>query len=153
MTPEEVPAGPLLLDTDVVTTLRLGSGRYGEFFALAAGHHLLLNFVVRAEIRAARHSQMPGGLAEELEGALSVFGRLEEGDTDCLESTYARLHARLRRGRRHNDLWIAASALPAVPALPVVTANLRDYEAIADEFGLVVVHPDRRIAGGGQRPG
>ncbi len=44
-----------------------------------------------------------------------------------------------------NDLWTAACALTQSPPLPVLTNNLRDFDAIARQRpDLVVVHPSRR---------
>ena len=44
MRPDEVPAGPLALDTDVFSFLHMRKGRYHEFAPLVAGHPFALPF-------------------------------------------------------------------------------------------------------------
>lgn len=39
-------------------------------------------------------------------------------------------------------MWIAATALGQPDPPPIVTNNRSDFERIAGEFPLVVVHPD-----------
>jgi toxin FitB len=52
----------------------------------------------------------------------------------------ARFTGRLKEGGI-NDMWIAACCL--VQGLPLATANLSDFQTIADEFSnLRLVHPD-----------
>lgn len=59
---------------------------------------------------------------------------------------WARMHAKLA-GHLHNggtnDLWTAACALAIDPQLPIVTNNLKDFQAIQREFpDLLLIHPD-----------
>ncbi|HVQ96229.1 MAG TPA: hypothetical protein VMU51_34745 [Mycobacteriales bacterium] len=51
MKPHEVPAGPLLVDTDVFSFLRLGKGRHADFAALIDGHVLAMSFAVTNNLR------------------------------------------------------------------------------------------------------
>lgn len=51
MKPEDVPAGAVLVDTDVVSWLALGDARASEFAALLAGHQLFISFATLAEVR------------------------------------------------------------------------------------------------------
>jgi predicted nucleic acid-binding protein len=46
------------------------------------------------------------------------------------------------RERRQNDTWIAACALSVSPPLPIVTANLRDFQVLAAVSALTLIHPD-----------
>ncbi|RNI24731.1 type II toxin-antitoxin system VapC family toxin [Flexivirga caeni] len=51
MTPGEVLAGPLLVDTDVLSWIALGEGRGEEFAALLVGHRPFTSFITSAEVR------------------------------------------------------------------------------------------------------
>lgn len=51
------------------------------------------------------------------------------------------------RGHLHdggsNDLWSAAAAVASQPPLPVVTNNLKDFQAIQQHLpNLVLIHPE-----------
>ncbi len=52
MTPDDVPAGPVVVDTDVFSFLYTQRGRYLEFAALLAGHVLTVSFAAHGEILA-----------------------------------------------------------------------------------------------------
>lgn len=52
MKPEEVPPGPLLVDTDVFSWITWQRGPFREFDALVEGHVLALSFATVAELRA-----------------------------------------------------------------------------------------------------
>lgn len=62
--------------------------------------------------------------------------------TTAVARMWGRLFARFQDQVGENDMWIAASALAQVEALPVVTNNLRHFQPIAREFGLQLIHPD-----------
>lgn len=52
---------------------------------------------------------------------------------------YARFKGRLKDGGV-NDMWTAATCL--VFHVPLVTGNLADFQTIASEFPLRLVHPN-----------
>lgn len=59
--------------------------------------------------------------------------------------TYAPLHARFKgrlKDGGENDMWTVACALAQPEPVPVVTNNLGDFQTIAGEFDLTIVHPD-----------
>lgn len=59
---------------------------------------------------------------------------------DTVSRTWGRLAAAAHRrgdGLSENDLWIAACCLSA--GLPLVTRNVKDFAAVADHHGLVVI--------------
>lgn len=65
--------------------------------------------------------------------------------TDGVVEQYAALHARFRgrlKAGGENDMWTAACALAQPEPVPVVTNNRSDFETIASEFPLLVVHPE-----------
>lgn len=58
---------------------------------------------------------------------------------------WAEMHARLRENLHRqgtNDLWTAACALAQPENPPIVTNNLGDFQRIAADFGIRLVHPD-----------
>jgi predicted nucleic acid-binding protein len=62
---------------------------------------------------------------------------------DAVTTRWARIHAAVRDQVDVNDEWIAACALAQQPPLPIVTGNLRHFQAIAGRFpDLRLVHPD-----------
>lgn len=52
MKPAEVPDGPLLVDTDVVSYWVAGADRGGAFAALVEGHELAISFATHGELLA-----------------------------------------------------------------------------------------------------
>lgn len=145
MKPAEVPDGPLLVDTDVVSYWVVGADRGGAFAALVEGHELAISFATYGELLANGHRRGWGQRRlDELRSRLRSFVVLPY--TERVVELWARMHARtsghLHRGGA-NDLWTAACALALSPTLPVVTNNLKDFQAIASSFpDLIVVHPD-----------
>jgi len=47
--PSDVPDGPLLVDTDILSYVHAQSGRYADFEPLLAGHLLAISFATYAE--------------------------------------------------------------------------------------------------------
>lgn len=65
--------------------------------------------------------------------------------TDAVVEQYAALHARFTGRLKDggvNDMWTAACALAQPEPVPIVTNNRSDFETIASEFSLTLVHPD-----------
>lgn len=150
MTPDDIPTGPLLVDTDVLSWIALGEGRADEFAALLVGHELFTSFVTIAEVRTFLNMNvLAAGRAAALAEGLADYAPLPARMDDVVME-WARLRAATITGvtpddreRRQNDTWIAACALSVEPPLPVVTGNLRDFSALAQGHdGLVVIHPD-----------
>lgn len=144
MKPEEVPPGPLLLDTDVFSWITWQRGRSAAFDPLVKGHVLALSFASVGELRA---GPLASGWGEKrrraLENRIAQYVVLPA--TDSVTRQFAEIYARLRdqlKGGGVNDMWIAATALAQPTPPPIVTGNLSDFERIATEFPLVVVHPD-----------
>lgn len=148
MTPEEVPDGPLCVDTDVFSYLYLGRGpNHDEFGRLIQGHLLVLSFATVGELRAwTLKSQYGQRRREEVERRIHDH-YVVLTPTDAVVTKYAELHARftgrLSQGGQ-NDMWTAACALTQPNPLPVATNNLGDFDTITSEFPLLtIVHPDR----------
>ena len=147
MTPADVPEGPLVIDTDVLSMVMWSKprSRYREWEALVDGHMLAISFVTVAEVRAgaliAKFGEVRRSQLEERIRQLVVLAA-----SDAVTTVYAQLFARFRsrlKGEGVNDMWIAACALAQNPApLPIATANLSDFQTIASEFPLRIVHPD-----------
>ena len=142
MRPPDVPDGPLVVDTDVASWFRAKHPNGDPFKPLVRGHLLCLSFATVAELWAGAEN---AGWAKARRDGLSAFVRshvvlpVDEAVTMC----WAKIHAVLRSQIDVNDEWIAACALAQVPALPVVTGNLRHFQAIAARFpSLTIVHPD-----------
>ena len=149
MNPEEIPAGPVLVDTDVVSWIALGEGRADEFGQLLVGHELFISFVTAAEIMTFLAMNV---LTEDshaaLAAALNDYTVLDIDLTNVmtewakLRSATARSTTPDDRERRQNDTWIAACALSKTNPLPVVTGNLRDFQILAHASNLELLHPD-----------
>lgn len=144
MVPEDVPAGPLLVDTDVFSFILGKRGRFDEFEELVAGHLLALSFATVGELRA--------GAVKAGWGAIRI-GALDERirativlrSTDDVIDRYGQIQARFGgrlKGGGQNDMWIAACALAQPEQPPIVTHNLSDFSQIAREFPIRLVHPD-----------
>lgn len=140
----------LVVDSDVVSYLRLGKDRVAaESFRTETrdARILAISFATYGEVLATGYSAGWGdGRIDGLRSALRRFVVLPFSLE--VAETWAPLHAKVR-GHLHNgganDLWTAACALTQSPPLPVLTNNLRDFDAIARQRpDLVVVHPSRR---------
>lgn len=150
MSPGEVPPGPLLVDTDVLSWTALREERAEEFARLIVGHEPFISFVTLAEVRTflAMDVLTPDS-QEALATALDVYAVLPTR-VDHVVSEWVKLRAATvrtanadDRERRQNDTWIAACALSVEPPLPIVTGNLRDFLPLADAAtSLRIVHPD-----------
>lgn len=62
MNPEDVPDGPLLIDTDVVSYWLMGTGLGNAFGALVAGHEQAVSFATVVELWAEMHAKLSGHL-------------------------------------------------------------------------------------------
>lgn len=144
MSPEDVPDGPLLVDTDVISYWVLHD-KGQEFSRLVAGHELAVSFASYGELLAIAYQSRWGvrriqSLRDRLKSLVVVPYNVE------IVERWAEMHAKLS-GHLHkggtNDLWTAACAVAMHPQLPVVTNNLGDFRTIAASFPeLRVVHPD-----------
>lgn len=152
MTPEAVPEGPILVDTDVATWLLAEAEEAVRWRPLLRGHLLVLSFANTGELLAlpmsrnwqARRTQ---AWADAIRTQFVVLPYSAD-----VAQRWAPLHAKLR-GHLHkggaNDLWVAACALAAEPSLPVATNSLADFQHIADETSLHRVHPDIAVPSAG----
>lgn len=149
MTPEQVPPGALLVDTDVLSWIALEEGRWEEFSALIVGHEAVTSFVAVAEVETFLSM---GVLIEErataLRDGLADYRQLTT-PIDAVVTQWVKLRsATIQTGtpddreRRQNDTWIAACALSFDPPLPIVTGNLRDFQVLAAGSELVLIHRD-----------
>lgn len=143
MQPEDVPDGPLAIDTDAFSWMHWGRGRHAEFAALIAGHPLAMPFAVVGELKV---FAIRAGLQQKRLDALDrAIGACVVIPSDArVVEVWAGLRSKLinqLKGEGINDLWIAACCL--VHDLPIVTGNRGDFEQIqkvAPE--LTIVHPD-----------
>jgi predicted nucleic acid-binding protein len=142
VTPDEVPVGPLVIDTDVASWLRTGRPRAEEFRPFVRGHVLCLSFATVGELWAGAEI---GGWTQARRDGLQAFIRTHVvlPVDEAVTRRWAAIHAALRDQIDVNDEWIAACALAQTPVLPIVTGNVRHFRPIADRFPeLVIVHPD-----------
>lgn len=143
MDSNDVPGGPLAVDTDVFSFIHLKTGRHQEFASLVAGHPLAMPFAVVGEltvlgIRSRWGPARRATLAAHI--ATCVVIPTDARIVDRWAELRARFMSRLK-GEGINDLWIAACCL--VHDLSLVTNNLDDYQTIAGEFpALQLLHPD-----------
>ncbi len=145
MTPEDVPPGPLLVDTDVATWTLLGTHHAEPFWPFLHGHALGISFATYGELLALAYRREWGEprrsrWREHLTGTFVVVPYAA-----ATAERWAPLSSKLQghlHGGGANDLWTAAVALSQQPQLPIVTNNLGDFVTIAAECELQVVHPD-----------
>jgi predicted nucleic acid-binding protein len=145
--PDQVPTGPLVVDTDVASWIRTGHENAKAFAPLLRGHVLCLSFATVGELWAGAEI---AGWGEKRRAALDSFIRTHVvlPVDNAVTMHWARIHAAFRDQVGVNDEWIAACALAQSPQLPVVTGNLRHFDPIAARFGLTIVHPDTEPAPG-----
>lgn len=141
----DVPDGPLLVDTDVVSYWIVQAPLGDGFKDLVAGHEQALSFATYGELLANAHGNRWGERRlNDLRTRLKTFVVLPY--TSQVVEVWAAMHAKLS-GHLHkggtNDLWTAACALAVQPQLPIVTNNLKEFQAIALSFpDLRIIHPD-----------
>lgn len=145
MRPEDVPAGPVLVDTDVISYWITEHQNGNPFKDLTRGHEMAISFATWGELLANVHRLRwgPKRIAQ-LQNQLRAFV-IVPYSVQVVE-LWAQMHAKLS-GHLHkggtNDLWTAACALSIDPKLPIVTNNLTDFRAIANQFvELKIIHPN-----------
>lgn len=145
-TPERVPAGPLLLDTDVATWLLIGAPQGHPFRPLLTGHPLGISFATYGELLAHSYRLTWGDTKRSDWRAKIQETFVVVPYSARVAELWAPLHIKasghLQKGGA-NDLWIAATALAPDPPLPVVTNNIGDFYTIQRYCDLVIVHPNR----------
>jgi predicted nucleic acid-binding protein len=143
--PADVPDGPLLVDTDVVSYWITQTERGKVFHELLEGHEQAMSFATYGELLAnAHHSRWGARRINALRGRLRTFVVLPYNVqvVELWSEMHSKLAGHLHKGGT-NDLWTAACALTIRPQLPVATNNLKDFQAIAVAFpDLRIVHPD-----------
>lgn len=145
MKPDDVPAGPLLIDTDVATWLLTGVRAAEPWQPFLRGHLLALSFVNVGELLALPLSRGWGStrMAAWSEAIRRNFVVLpfDAAITERWAPLHVKYRGHLQRGGA-NDLWVAATALSASPPLPLVTNNLSDFTKVAVDYPLRLIHPD-----------
>jgi toxin FitB len=141
--PQDVPDGPLAIDTDAFSAVHWGRGRGEEFAALIRGHPLAMPFPVVGELQvAAIRARLGERRLDDLKRAIAACVVLPS-DARVVEA-WAALRSKLinqLQGEGINDLWIAGCCL--VHDLPIVTNNRGDFEQIRKvEPSLRIIHPD-----------
>jgi predicted nucleic acid-binding protein len=145
MRPEDVPDGPLLIDTDVVSYWLVQTELGKAFSVLVAGHEQAVSFATYGELLANAHKVRWGerriqALRNQLKAFVVVPYTVQV--VELWAEMHAKLSGHLQKGGT-NDLWTAACALSLNPQLPVVTNNLSDFGTIAKAFpNLRLIHPN-----------
>lgn len=144
MNPEDVPPGPVLVDTDVFSFLLTQRGPFEAFERLLNGHPFVLSFAVVGELRA---GAFKAGWGTTRTTALEqrIRACVVMNPSDQISTHYGRLHAEFRDRLRKdgsNDMWTAACALSQNPNIPIATNNRSDFQILASTSSLVIVHPD-----------
>ena len=119
-------------------------GRFREFDTLIEGHLLTLSFATVAELRAGAIIASWGEPRRRtLEARIARYVVLTATNpvTQCFAEIYACFRDQLKGGGI-NDMWVAATALAQPHTPPIITGNRSDFERIATEFPLTIVHPD-----------
>jgi predicted nucleic acid-binding protein len=142
--PQDVPAGPLAIDTDVFSYLHLRKGPYAAFAPLVDQHRWALPFAVIGELKALAYAAGSKWGQDRIDALDADIRRCTPIPSDArVVEQWAPMHVKLsghlQKGGT-NDLWVAACCI--VHDVPLVTNNLGDFETIASEFPLRLVHPD-----------
>lgn len=146
MTSAQVPDGAVLVDTDVATWLLTGGPHSAPWLPLLRGRPILLSFIGVGELFALPHArrwqeQRRTNWETRIQGRFTVVPFSAN-----LARVWAPMHVKysghLKRGGA-NDLWVAATALSADPPLPLATGNLSDFDKVAADHPLQIIHPDR----------
>jgi predicted nucleic acid-binding protein len=148
MRPADVPAGPILVDTDVATWLLVEAPQATAWVPLLRGHTLVMSFVNVGELLAYPlvkrwQSRRTQAWAEAIRRQFVVLPY-----SAAMVERWAPLHVKYRGHLQKggaNDLWVAASALSADPVLPLASGNLSDFGTIAKDHPLRLVHPDLSV--------
>jgi predicted nucleic acid-binding protein len=144
MRPQDVPDGALLIDTDVVSYWLLGAEPGSDFRELVVGHEQAISFATYGELLTNAHKSRWGPRRiEALRNRLRSFVVVPYSArvVEIWAEMNAKVSGQLHRGGA-NDLWTAACAVALDPQLPIVTNNLKDFQAIAAAFPAVrIVHP------------
>jgi predicted nucleic acid-binding protein len=145
MSPQDVPPGPLLIDTDVATWLLTQRQEAEPWLPLLRGHLLTLSFINVGELLALPLSRTWGpartaAWSEVIKRNFVVLP-LDATITEQWATLHVEYRGHLQRGGA-NDLWVAASALSADLPLPLATNNLSDFIKVAADHPLRLVHPD-----------
>ncbi|MGO9789284.1 MAG: PIN domain-containing protein [Solirubrobacteraceae bacterium] len=142
MGPDDVPAGPLAVDTGVFSWIHNQRGRHADFAPLIAGHPLALPFSVVGELKAgAIRGKLGEKRLESLEAGIAACVVIPS-DARIVEM-WAEIYSRFlgRKGGGLNDIWAAACCISF--GLPIVTDDLGDFGQMTVEFPqLRIVHPD-----------
>ncbi len=143
MKPEDVPRGPLLVDTDVFSFVLTQRGRFADFEPFLEHRVLALSFVTVGELWfGAINAGWGATRRKELELRIATHLVLYPDIRAARQwaELYRDFRSKLSGNKGAHDLWIAACAL--VFGLPLVTNNLSDFRPIAARYPLVLVHPD-----------
>jgi predicted nucleic acid-binding protein len=138
--PQDVPAGPLAVDTDVFSFIHLRKGRHAEFAGLLAGHPLAMPFPVVGELKV---GAIRGKVGERKRAVLEAdIATCVVIPTDAASST-AGLPSKHDSWAVSRTVGSTTSGSRPVHDLPLATNNLSDFRTIAGEFqALRLVHPD-----------
>ena len=145
MKPEDVPRGPLVVDTDVVSYLAWRKDRYSEFEPFLSGRVVAMSFATAGELyMGAEKARWGPQRRAALELAIRRYVVLVPND--AVARRFGEIYSRFQNQLGEsgvNDVWTAACALAQTPVPAVITNNRAHFESIAHEFPqLVVVHPD-----------
>ncbi len=146
MTPDEVPPGPIVVDTDVVSWVAWRRGRYQEFEPFLTNRVVALSFATVGELYMGAER---AGWGTERRAALDLVIRRYQilvpnvAVARQFGAVYSRFQGQFGENGVH-DIWTASCALAQEPVPAILTNNLRHFEAIATEFPqLLIAHPDR----------
>ena len=145
MTPSDVPPGPVIVDTDVVSMIAWRRGRFIEFEPFLVGRVVAISFATVGELYMGAENASWGATRRgELDLIIRRYQILVPNDAVARKfgEVYSAFRDNLGRSGQ-NDAWTASCALAQVPVPALVTNNRGHFEAIAARFPeLVVVHPD-----------
>ena len=146
---EDVPPGPLLVDTDVFSWITWQRGRFREFDDLVEGRILALSFATVAELRA---GVLIGAWGDKrrriIEERIAQYVVLTATDavTHRFSEVYARFRNQLKGDGRQRHVGGCHGACPAGPHAHRYRQPVR-LRTHRTEFPLVIIHPEISSSG------
>lgn len=145
MNPSDLPPGPVVVDTDIVSSIAWKKGRYLDFEPFLVGRVVAISFATVGELlMGAEKAGWGASRRAELDMVIRRYQILvpNEAVTRRFGEVYSKFHGQLGESGV-NDVWTTACALAQVPVPAVITNNRKHFEAIARMFpALFVAHPD-----------
>jgi predicted nucleic acid-binding protein len=117
MTPADVPPGPIIVDTDVVSLIAWRRGRHADFEPFLVGRVVAISFATAGELyMGAENANWGAARRTELDLVIRQYQVLVPNDAVSRKfgEVYSKFKDSLGRSGQ-NDVWTASCALAQTP--------------------------------------